>query len=82
MIAHLFADISTCKPPHLVVQFLLWDLDGVVLDSVSAPLVGDLLGHQLLQDEQQQLIVVPAERQVAGKRLANKQEPENRLSSS
>lgn len=50
-------------------QVFLRYLDGVVLDSVSVPLVGDLLGHQLLEDEQQQLVVVPAEGQVAGKRL-------------
>lgn len=50
-------------------QVFLRYLDGVVLDSVSVPLVGDLLGHQLLEDEQQQLVVVPAEGQVTGKRL-------------
>lgn len=54
---------------YLVMQVFLCDLDGVVLDSVSVPLVGDLLGHQLFEDEEQQLVVVPAEGQVTGKRL-------------
>lgn len=54
---------------YLIVQVFLWDLDGVVLDSVSVPLVRDLLGHQLFEDEQQQLVVVSAEGQVAGERL-------------
>lgn len=50
-------------------QVLLGDLDGVVLGSVAAPLIGHLLGHQLFEDEEQQLVVVPAERQVTGERL-------------
>lgn len=54
---------------HLVLQLLLWDLDGVVLDAVAVPLVRHLLGHQLLEDEEQQLVVVSAEGQVAGERL-------------
>lgn len=54
---------------YLILQVFLCDLDGVVLDSVSVPLVGDLLGNQLLQDEEQQLVVVSAEGQVASERL-------------
>lgn len=54
---------------YLIMQIFLGDLDGVVLDSVSVPLVRDLLGHQLLEDEKQQFVVVPAERQIAGKCL-------------
>lgn len=54
---------------HLVLQLLLWDLDGVVLDAVAVPLVCHLLRHQLLEDEEQQLVVVSAEGQVAGERL-------------
>lgn len=50
-------------------EIFLRDLDGVVLNAVSVPLVGHLLGHQLLKDEEQQLIVVSAEGQVAGERL-------------
>lgn len=65
------ADGARCSR-YLFLQVFLWYLDGVVLDSVSVPLVGDLLGHQLLQDEEQQLVVVPAEGQVTGKRLDGK----------
>ena len=54
---------------YLLLQVLLGDLDDVALRSVSVPLIGHLLGHQLLQDEQQQLVVVALERQVARKRL-------------
>lgn len=54
---------------YLILQVFLWYLDGVVLDSVSAPLVGDLLGYELFEDEEQQLIVVPTEGKVASKRL-------------
>lgn len=66
---------------YLILQVLLCDLDGVVLDSVSVPLVGDLLGNQLLQDEEQQLVVVSAEGQVASERLdRNKQHRLNKTS--
>lgn len=58
---------------YLILQVFLWNLDGVILDSVSAPLVGDLLRYQLFEDEEQQLIVVPTEGQVTSKRLDNKQ---------
>lgn len=54
---------------YLVLQVFLRYLDGVVLDSVSVPLVGDLLGHQLLKDEEQQLVVVSAEGQVTSECL-------------
>lgn len=57
---------------YLFLQVLLCDLDGVVLDAVPVPLIRHLLGHKLLQDEQQQLVVVSAESQVPGERLENK----------
>lgn len=62
---------------YLILQVFLWYLDSVVLDSISAPLVGDPLGYQLFEDEEQQLIVVPTEGQVASKRLGRN--TDNRL---
>lgn len=59
-----------CVSQYLILKIFFWDLDGVVLDSVSVPLVGDLLGHQLFEDEEQQLVVVSAEGQIAGERLS------------
>lgn len=60
-----------CHPDfsYLILQVLFCDLDGVILDSVSVPLVGHLLGHQLFEDEEQQLVVVSAEGQVSSERL-------------
>lgn len=55
--------------PYLVHQVLLGHLDRVLLGPEAVALIRHLLGHQLLQDEEQQLVVVPAERQVAGKSL-------------
>ena len=62
-------------PPcsYLVHQVLLGNLDRVLLGPKAVALICHLLGHQLLQDEQQQLIVVPAERQVAGECLRRQQ---------
>ena len=54
---------------YLVHQVFLGDLDGVLLGAVAVPLIGHVLGHQLLQDEEQQLVVVTTEGQVAGERL-------------
>lgn len=54
---------------YLVYQVLLWDLDDVLLHSVAVALVGHLLGHQLFQDKQQELVVVSPESQVACKCL-------------
>lgn len=59
-----------CVSQYLILKIFFWDLDGVVLDSVSVPLVGDLLSHQLFEDEEQQLVVVSAEGQIAGERLS------------
>lgn len=59
-----------CVSQYLILKIFFWDLDGVVLDSVSVPLVGNLLGHQLFEDEEQQLVVVSAEGQIAGERLS------------
>lgn len=59
-----------CVSQYLILKIFFWDLDGVVLDSVSVPLVGDLLGHQLFEDEEQQLVVVSAEGQIAAERLS------------
>lgn len=59
-----------CVSQYLILKIFFWDLDGVVLDSVSVPLVGDLLGHQLFEDEEQQLVVVSAEGQIAGECLS------------
>lgn len=61
--------ISSFINCYLILQVFLGYLNGVVLDSISVPLVGDLLSHQLLKDEEQQLVIVPAEGQVAGKCL-------------
>lgn len=58
-----------CLRRYLVRQVFLWDLDDVLLGSVSVALVGNLLSHQLLQDEQQQLVVVSPEGQVPCKCL-------------
>lgn len=69
----VLSNSTPCIRHHLLVQVLLWDLHGVILSSVSVPLVGHLLGHQLFQDEEQQLVVVPAEGQVAGERLDGEQ---------
>lgn len=55
--------------PYLVHQVLLGHLDCILLGPEAVALIRHLLGHQLLQDEEQQLVVVPAERQVAGKSL-------------
>lgn len=59
-----------CVSQYLILKIFFWDLDGVILDSVSVPLVGDLLGHQLFEDEEQQLVVVSAEGQIAGECLS------------
>lgn len=55
--------------PYLVHQVLLWDFYSVLLGSVTVSLVHHLLCNQLLQDEQQQLIVVSFEGEVAGECL-------------
>lgn len=60
---------------YLVHQVFLWDLDDVLLHSVAVALVGHLLGHQLLQDKQQQFVVVSPERQVTCKRLRENRQP-------
>lgn len=63
---------------YLVHQVFLGDLDHVLLHSVAVALVGNLLGHQLLQDKQQQLVVISPERQVACERLEdNRQQSVN-----
>lgn len=54
---------------YLILQVFLWNLDSVILDSISAPLVGDLLCYQLFENEEQQLIVVSTEGQITSKRL-------------
>lgn len=58
--------------PYLVHQVLLGDLNGVLLGPVAVPLVHHLLCNQLLQDEQQQLVVVSLEREVAGEGLGGR----------
>ena len=60
---------TVSEATYLLLQVLLGDLDDVALRSVPVPLIGHLLSHQLLQDEQQQLVVVAFESQVARKRL-------------
>lgn len=54
---------------YLVLEVLLCDLHRVVLNSVPTPLVRRLLGHQLFEDEEQQLVVVPAEGQISSEGL-------------
>lgn len=54
---------------YLILKVLLWNLHRVVLDAVAASLVRRLLGYQLFEDEEQQLIVVPAEGQISSKGL-------------
>lgn len=58
---------------YLILQVFLWYLDNIILESISAAEVGGLLSHQLLEDEQQQLVVVFTKRQVASKRLGDKE---------
>lgn len=65
----VISDTASFMCRYLILQVLFWYLDGVVLDSISVPLVGDLLGHQLFEDEEQQLVVVSAEGQVTSERL-------------
>lgn len=61
--------INSKKKCYLILQVFFWYLDRVILESISTPLVGDLLGYQLFKDEEQQFIVVPTEGQVRSKRL-------------
>ncbi len=54
---------------YLVHQIFFRNLDGVLLGSVTVALIRDLLGNQLLQDEEQQLVVISSECQIPCKRL-------------
>ena len=55
--------------PDLVSEVLLGDLDHLHLGTVPVPLERHLVLRQLLEDEQQQLIVVFLEGEVARERL-------------
>lgn len=54
---------------YLILEVLLGNLHRVVLNAVATPLVRRLLGHQLFEDKEQQLVVVPAEGQISSKGL-------------
>lgn len=56
-------------------QILFGYLNSVITRSIPAPLVGNTLSRQLLEDKQQQLVVVFAVRQVASERLRRRTSP-------
>lgn len=63
---------------YLILEVLLGNLHRVVLNAVAAPLVCRLLGHQLFEDEEQQLVVVPTEGQISSKGLSKRQKRKER----